>query len=99
LAASPCTPFRFFKGKEIFRVAAREVTSAPRGTYSITTRPNAYAKVQSHHALRALQINRFAIGRKFELRSIAPHNFELPVLKAPYGAAAKLPRCEEKPVA
>lgn len=27
----------------------------------ITMHPNAYAKVQSHHALRALQINRFAI--------------------------------------
>ena len=31
LAASPCTPFRFLKGKEIFGVAVREVTSAPRG--------------------------------------------------------------------
>ena len=38
LAASPAPPSAFRNGKEIFRVAAREVTNAPRGA------------VQYHHA-------------------------------------------------
>ena len=54
LAASPAPPSAFLEGKEIFRVAAREVSSAPRGAIRTTTHSNAYAEVSSHHALRAL---------------------------------------------
>ena len=41
-ATSPSNPHRYLNGRIIFRIAACEVTSTPRGAYSITTRPNTY---------------------------------------------------------
>ena len=44
---------RKYDCKDISLVLGAEL-ARPRGAHSITTGPNAYAEVQSHHALRAL---------------------------------------------
>jgi len=60
----PAPPSAFGKVRKflgLLRVRSRARLEA---RYSITTRPNVYAEVQSHHALRALRSFLFKIGSR-----------------------------------
>ena len=47
----------------------------PRCSSNIVTYPNAYTEISHHHARGAWQINRFAIGNRFEPRCIIAPDF------------------------
>ena len=71
LTVSPYTSFRFQKGKEIFRVAAREVSSAPRGAIRITTYPQCVHRGTKPRALLAFFEVSSSAGQYF----FTPHQF------------------------
>ena len=66
-AGSPHTPRRFLERKEIFVFGSRPKGVRGAQNYHAI---RAYEEVQSHHALRACEVSRFATGRKFGFHHI-----------------------------
>jgi hypothetical protein len=67
LCGSPPKPPPKKEGKENFWFCTR-VKRASEVRHESHHARGAYEKVSNHHALRALRVNRFAIGNKFEQR-------------------------------